>query len=295
MAEQRRDDDTATGCGCLLGGLALLVAIALLISLAALVDPFGRLPTVGAVWSCEDEAGCELAERYPGFWGQTALSLLWTAAAGGLLLWLAGLAADLRERRRDRFLSPAAARACREGRRAADGVALLVAGVAVLPLLLGPRIAPAVVVVGLAVLARGAARWPYAPTEEEERHRELDAAWRSVRPDADADVPWARFAAWAEPRGEEVELVLLLAHPTGPRVDGAPSPFDRRVVRRLAPDAVEDAAAAMEALREEAAEREARARRAWHDRAAELERRRHAGALAAVDAADALARALRRP
>ena len=118
---------------------------------------------------------------------------------------------------------------------------------------------------------------PWTPAER--RHRRLEAIWRSLRSDLDADVPWARHVAWAEPDGEHVVLSLVTRHP------GEPARYDERTAQRLDPEDVEAVAEAMEALREEAAEREAQAREAWHAQAAEADRLRHAQALRAIDAA----------
>ena len=72
--------------------------------------------------------------------------------------------------------------------------------------------------------------------------------------------------AWAEPRGEYVELQLIWCAPAAESSATSPSPFSRSVVGRIDADDMEAAAEAMEKLREEAAERERRARER-HERA----------------------------
>lgn len=117
-------------------------------------------------------------------------------------------------------------------------------------------------IVGAGVLCLLAvAIWPIEWAEAERAHHELSLIWRLARPDPDDQpVGWERYAAWAEPSGEEVELQLICCAPVAKRVAGAPSPFSRLVVRRLDGEDMEGAAEAMQELRDEAAERERRAR-----------------------------------
>src|SRR4051794_26152599 len=93
-----------------------------------------------------------------------------------------------------------------------------------------------------------------------QKHRELDAIWHELRPDADARVPWERYAAWAEAHDEAVRIVRITCGPAERRAGGAPSPYSRRVVKRLDPDDIAAAAAEMERLRDDAATRELEAR-----------------------------------
>jgi hypothetical protein len=135
--------------------------------------------------------------------------------------------------------------------------------------------------------------WPWAWSPQERRHHELTAIWAQARGDADTDVPWDRYAAWAGAEGQHVELVLLrLAGTTDD-----PSPLSTEVVRRLDPDDIAGAASAMEQLRERATAMETCAAADEHHRQAEEQMR---GELASEEAAErraqaaAVARALRR-
>ena len=139
------------------------------------------------------------------------------------------------------------------------------------------------VVGALLLAALAAAVWPYEWSSAEEQHRRLEAIWREVRTDADAQVPWNRYAAWVEPGGGQVELVLIRCAPAARRVASAPTPYSRKVVRRLSADDVATAAEAMEQLRAEASELEFKAQQDHSADLAEAERRAHEETLRGVD------------
>ncbi len=117
-------------------------------------------------------------------------------------------------------------------------------------------------VVGAIILCLLAvAIWPIEWSDSERTHRELSLIWRQARADADDEqVAWERYAAWAEPCGEDVELQLICCAPLVEAPGNAPSPFSRVVVRRVNAEDMEGAAEAMQELRDEAAARERRAR-----------------------------------
>jgi hypothetical protein len=160
------------------------------------------------------------------------------------------------------------------------GVALVVAaepltGVA------GARVGAVVAalcLIGLAVVV-----WPWTWSRAEHEHHQLDSIWREVRTDAGLEVPWERYAAWAEAEPESVQLQLIRCAPGRPRAGGAPSPFSRKRLRQLDPDDVAGAAEAMEAVRARASEREQAARERHTQRQLESEWRRHEARLAAID------------
>jgi len=130
------------------GGCATLIAVVLVvgavvaagISLAALVDPFDRMPPVGAIWAdCEDARktardDCDLAVRFPGFWSHAIANLAYVLAATLLVLALAAAIADLREQRAARFASRKAADTYVATRRTVVVIAGLTAVVAALPI-----------------------------------------------------------------------------------------------------------------------------------------------------------------
>ena len=128
----------------------------------------------------------------------------------------------------------------------------------------GATVGAVVVAAVLCLLAVGT--WPSEWGDTERVDYELAWIWRQVRADAEHELGWERYAAWAEAVGEEVELQLICCAPIADRVAGAPSPFSRLAVRRLDAEDVEGAAEAMEHVRGEAAEREWRARER-HERA----------------------------
>lgn len=156
-------------------------------------------------------------------------------------------------------------RASERRRRITAGLVLGALAVAVAfaagPLTGSPGATVGGIVAALILCLLAVATWPTEWSESERAHHELALIWREARADPDDEqVAWERYAVWAEPSGEDVELQLIccapLAHPT----TDAPSPFSRLVVRRLNAEDVERAAEAMEELREEAAARELRAR-----------------------------------
>jgi hypothetical protein len=103
----------------------------------------------------------------------------------------------------------------------------------------------------------GLAMWPSTWSDDEREHHAHAAIWAQVRPNADQDVPWTRYAAWANANEDHVELVLIRRAGSAATAL-SPSPFALTVKRRLDPDALEEAAEAMAALQAEAAELEAR-------------------------------------
>ena len=135
----------------------------------------------------------------------------------------------------------------------------------------------------LAILLVGCAfaLWPWTWSMEERRHRELEAIWHEARPDADDDVPWDRYAAWARAQAGQVELMLLRHAYTSDE----PSPWSIERARRIDPDDVADAAVKMEELREEAAGLEARARAECLQSRSAAERRAYDDALRRAEAA----------
>ena len=143
------------------------------------------------------------------------------------------------------------------------------------------------VLFGILFFALAWASAPWEWSEREQRHHELESIWREVRSDADGQVPWPRFAAWAEPDDQVVRLQLVRCAPTSARVAGAPSPFSRRSVGRLDPDDADAAAAEMERLRERAAGDELAARERHRAGLAQAEERRHVERMAAIDRAAA--------
>ena len=99
-----------SGCGgCIAAVLAIGAVVAAVISIAALIDPFSWMPPVSEIWAdCQDNFAtskdeCELATRYPGFWGHAVINFAYVVASAGLLLWLGRTALALREARRCRF------------------------------------------------------------------------------------------------------------------------------------------------------------------------------------------------
>ena len=141
------------------------------------------------------------------------------------------------------------------------------------------------VAAGLLLVTLAVAVWPQEWSTAEERHRRLEWIWREIRTDADAHQPWERYGAWAEPAKGRVELSLIRCEPAARRFGGAPSPYGRRVRRRIAPDEVATAAEAMEKLRAEAAELELAARQRHHDELGEAERRAHDELMRGIDEA----------
>ena len=154
-------------------------------------------------------------------------------------------------------------------RRLRAGVFLSCAAVVVpfcaQPLTGSPGATVGAVVAAIVLCMLAVAVWPYEWSKPERGHHQLAWIWREARGGADDEpVAWERYAVWAEPRGEHVELQLICRAPAADST--SPSPFSRSVVRRIDADDMEAAAEAMEKLREEAAERERRARER-HERA----------------------------
>lgn len=172
----------------------------------------------------------------------------------------------------------------RRGRKTAGvllGVAAAASPFIAAPLTGEPGATVGAVVGALLLAGCAAAVWPWAWSPQERRHHELTAIWAQARGDADTDVPWDHYAAWAGAEGQHVELVLLrLAGTTDD-----PSPLSTEVVRRLDPDDIAGAASAMEQLRERATAMETRAREQHVEALSAAERRAHEEALDDVDAA----------
>jgi hypothetical protein len=184
----------------------------------------------------------------------------------------AGLSARLRSHRRGRIGASLSL--------ALVGVVLVVAaepltGVA------GARVGA--IVGALCLIGISVAVWPWTWSQAEHEHHQLASMWREVRTDAELEVPWERYAAWAEAGPASVQLLLIRCAPVRPRVGGAPSPFSRKRVRRLDPDDVAAAAEAMEAVRAQASQLEQEARERHTKDQVESELRRHEARLAAMD------------
>jgi hypothetical protein len=148
------------------------------------------------------------------------------------------------------------------------------------------------IVIAALFVALAVAIWPHPWSPEEHEHHELESIWRELRSDADGSAPWERYAAWAQPSGAAVELILLTRAPAAQRT-AASSRYSARVVRRLDADDVAAAAEAMEQLRAEAWELELAARQRYEHELGEAERREHERVLREVDedaAADLKAR-----
>jgi hypothetical protein len=145
------------------------------------------------------------------------------------------------------------------------------------------------VVAALCLLGLAAAVWPWRWSPAEYEHNQLNSIWRELRADADENVPWERYAAWAEAGPDSVQLQLLRYAPARPRAGGAPSPFSRSLVRHVDPDDVAGAAEAMEALRAEASKLERQAQDRITQDQLESERRRHEERLAEIEQATARA------
>jgi hypothetical protein len=150
------------------------------------------------------------------------------------------------------------------------------------PILAAPTATVAAIVASLVLVGCGVAVWPWTWSDKERVHHTAAAIWAQVRPTAGEAAPWTRFAAWARADDDQVELVLITRAGTADD-NPAPSPFTMSVKRRLDPDAVGDAAVAMEALREEAAELEARAYERHLEAVAAAERKPYDDALRAVE------------
>lgn len=135
------------------------------------------------------------------------------------------------------------------------------------PLTASPGATVGAVVAAIILCMLAVAVWPYEWSKFERAHHELAWIWRAARGGADDEpVAWERYAVWAEPRGEHVELQVISCAPAADSSATSPSPFSRSIVRRIDADDMEAAAEAMEQLRDEATERERRSRER-HDRA----------------------------
>jgi hypothetical protein len=172
--------------------------------------------------------------------------------------------------------------------RSGFAVALLLLAVALVgPFVAAPLVGDPGATVGAivaSVLCAGAAVaiWPWAWSTAEREHHRLAAIWAEARADDGTETPWDRYAAWAEPDGERVRLLMLRR--AGTASDPAePSPFGVKVAQRLDAEYVVEATAAMERLRTEAAGREAEARERHAEVLAAAERKPYDDALREVE------------
>lgn len=82
----------------------------------------------------------------------------------------------------------------------------------------GATVGGAVAAIILCLLA--VAIWPMQWSDSERAHHELSLIWRQARAGADDEqVAWERYAAWAEPAGEEVERALVKRYVAEPGTD----------------------------------------------------------------------------
>ena len=137
-------------------------------------------------------------------------------------------------------------------------------------------------IASLVLVGCGVAAWPWRWSDAEREQHALAAIWNEARVGADAATPWTRYAAWAEVEGDRVDLVLLTRAGSAEN-KGVACALSKVVTRSLDADAIADAAAAMEALREQAARREDDARQRYLDEAAAAERKPLDDALRAVE------------
>jgi hypothetical protein len=131
-----RGNQGGQGGGCLAWFvLALIVGaiVAAVISLAALIDPFNWMPRVGEIWA-DCEGDCALAHRFPGFWWHAAANLVYAAIAAAVACAFVVAVVDLREKRVDRFDSATAAAAFSDALSACIGTGVILAVLAVLPI-----------------------------------------------------------------------------------------------------------------------------------------------------------------
>lgn len=136
---QQRDD--ASGCGMLVAALLVIGAVvAAVVSVAALIDPFSWVPPIDEVWAdCESgsaaaASGCDLGDRYPGFWGHVIVNLLYVVGTVFVLGGLAAAVGDLREARQRRFSEAAAIGKYREAQQTVSAVATLGGILALIPI-----------------------------------------------------------------------------------------------------------------------------------------------------------------
>src|SRR4051794_3980924 len=101
-------------------------------------------------------------------------------------------------------------RVAERGSRVAAAIALAMAA-ATAPFIAAPATGSAGATVGGVLLAfvfacLAMAVWPWTWSAGEERHRWLEALWYELGSDAAEQVPWERYAAWAEARGEKIRV-----------------------------------------------------------------------------------------
>lgn len=180
--------------------------------------------------------------------------------------------------------------AARRSRVAVAG-ALAMAALSV-PIIAAPATGSTGATVGGVLLAivfacLAAAIWPWTWSAGEERHRWLEAIWFELRSDAAEQVPWERYAAWAEPRGEKIRVELITCAPATKRIGGVPSPYSRRVVKSIDAEDVATAVTCIEQVREDAAQRELAARTQHRENLLETARRQEEAAVATLERATA--------
>jgi hypothetical protein len=133
---ERDDTGKDDGNGCVIA--AVIAAIAALVagamSLAAVVDPFTWLPTVEELWSDCGGDECDLADRFPGYWGHTALNLVYDIAALLLVVGLAISAYEYPRNRTMRYRSPEDHDRWRQGRSELFQIAGLLVALAAIPI-----------------------------------------------------------------------------------------------------------------------------------------------------------------
>jgi hypothetical protein len=184
-----------------------------------------------------------------------------------------------------------------ERRRRLSGALALVLGGIALPFIAEPATGDpgatvGALVAGLLTLGLAATVWPNRWSPAELEHHRLDSIWHELRSDGHRELPWERYAAWADTADGSVVLGLVTRVPVERRVEGAPTPYRWHERSRLNADDMAAAAEAMERLRAEAAELELAAERRIKDAQSDAERRAHEQRLADIDRhAEAEARA----
>jgi hypothetical protein len=139
MSGSQAKKDDSDGCWACAGVLVAVILIGMaVISLGAIIDPFDWMPTAAQIWDdCEDETGgnaCDLANRFPGFWGHLAANLAFAAVAAIVLLLFVAAVADLVDTRSRRYEDPAGAAAFASSRASLATASVLLAAVAALPI-----------------------------------------------------------------------------------------------------------------------------------------------------------------